>query len=41
MDTRKSFQAWIILIAAVIVIGTAGYSLLERWNLLYKRQTGI
>lgn len=34
MDTRKSFQASIVLIAAVITVGTAGYSLIEGWNLL-------
>ena len=34
MDSRKSFQASVILIAAVITVGTAGYFLLEGWDIL-------
>jgi len=34
MNTRKSFQASIILIAAVMTVGTMGYSLIEGWGLL-------
>ena len=34
MDTRKSFQASMILIAAVITVGTLGYSILEGWGFL-------
>ena len=34
MNTRKSFQASIILIAVVITAGTAGYILIEGWGFL-------
>lgn len=34
MDTRKSFQASMILIAAVITTGTGGYAFIEGWGLL-------
>jgi voltage-gated potassium channel len=34
MNTRKSFQASIILIAVVITAGTAGYIFIEGWGIL-------